>query len=840
MGALVIWDDVVDMPNLQSRSHKKALKKNGDDYGENNDFVMDMDDDGGRDGDGERNNNNLVSNLFDDESKENRQMELEDELGAESIAETEDEMEDFVVDDDGGGYVEPALKKQLYEATRVVPFQPSATPWIGNKSYLAFNTVGTVTTTLVNDSHNSIEIEFFDKMAHRDIRFSDPYKFSMASLSKIGCLFGKNPKREDNEDNGGDSTSVILYRAFKGWAGQSDWTFRLPPGEYIQCLALSEGGAAIFTTERLVRFITIGGIQSWIESVPQNIVSCVAGKKMLFCVHQREGITASTMGSSKHDINSAQIGDPVYDWELRRIDSGRKISCGVCPVSHNSRLCWLGFSDENQPLTCDSSGVLRMLVRYTSFLNASWVPVFDAKAVATERKKLENYWPVGVSGLNFMVVIVKDKNNYPPISKPVVTELELKIPMIQPDSATSKEEQKYLLQAIIADALKSQKTILDSGMSAKYAMFSDINGSLTLEMESRREDTEDADIELDKLLLNSIHVACRNNKVMRALDLVGMLRLAESLLAAEKIAVFHKNAVLAEKIMEVRSKFSALSDEDADENSENEESDEENDQNQTGYARDTARLGTVNFTQDHRSSLSNKNLDLAKKAKSGLSHRDLAEADHHMFSVDTQPTVSGQNQYPGTQTDSDLTTTAHLNSSLVGHTDSDISALPGYSPKAKGSKRSVNAAFNPFAVENSTQSSIISKRDGRSSHSYDSNTKDLTNSVTSSNPFDPPVRSRTDSTLIDSSKPTKKPKTYSKLKTQESELSKEFEARTNLSSNTPSTKTLNLLASFAGPKPKKFSSKTTGDTLNGTTAEDSVDLESVQGTPSTVGDSNGL
>ena len=131
----------------------------------------------------------------------------------------EDEDDDFVVDDDGAGYVPSHARKRnaewddgLYSNKRGridtfrikphEPFQSGSTPWRGNRRYLsnfpspslskhipqtnfvACNMIGHVW-TVDQDTHNTVTCEFYDREAHHQFFFTDPYLYDKACLSIV-------------------------------------------------------------------------------------------------------------------------------------------------------------------------------------------------------------------------------------------------------------------------------------------------------------------------------------------------------------------------------------------------------------------------------------------------------------------------------------------------------------------------------------------------------------------------------------------------------------------------------------------------------------------------------
>jgi chromosome transmission fidelity protein 4 len=128
-----------------------------------------------------------------------------------------DEDDDFIVDDDGAGYVpahnrkrngdwgeEPFSKRgrSEFSSFRVKPhppFQSGSTPWRGNRRYLssspssspgemvliiACNMIGHVW-TVDQDTHNTVTCEFYDREAHHQFFFTDPYLYDKACLSNF-------------------------------------------------------------------------------------------------------------------------------------------------------------------------------------------------------------------------------------------------------------------------------------------------------------------------------------------------------------------------------------------------------------------------------------------------------------------------------------------------------------------------------------------------------------------------------------------------------------------------------------------------------------------------------
>jgi chromosome transmission fidelity protein 4 len=177
------------------------------------------------------------------------------------------EDEDFVVDDDGAGYVingngkrtrddddlfggHPS-KRHQFEAQYHEAFQPGSTPWRGNRKYLCLNLIGFVW-TIDQDGHNTITVEFYDHDFHRDFHFTDTFLYDKACLTENGALFASPPRN--------DTPATIFYRPHETWTNRTDWRTQLPKGEAVLAISLSESFITVITTANYVRVYTLFGI----------------------------------------------------------------------------------------------------------------------------------------------------------------------------------------------------------------------------------------------------------------------------------------------------------------------------------------------------------------------------------------------------------------------------------------------------------------------------------------------------------------------------------------------------------------------------------------------------
>lgn len=122
------------------------------------------------------------------------------------------------------------------------PTNPSI-PREGERRYLAFNMFGVVY-TIYQGTHSVVSVEFHNQSNHRNFHFSDYMHYTMAAIGEEGAVFAvaggdSKPVDDDIEDNETAKASVLHYRPLSNWAGGSEWTVYLPPGEDVESKHLS-------------------------------------------------------------------------------------------------------------------------------------------------------------------------------------------------------------------------------------------------------------------------------------------------------------------------------------------------------------------------------------------------------------------------------------------------------------------------------------------------------------------------------------------------------------------------------------------------------------------------
>ncbi|KAI4869093.1 WD40 repeat-like protein [Hypoxylon rubiginosum] len=472
------------------------------------------------------------------------------------------EDDDFVIDDDGAGYVingngkrvhddldvfgEPVSKRPHLEPEYHEAFQPGSTPWRGNRKYLCLNLIGFVW-TVDQDGHNTVTVEFYDHEFHRDFHFTDTFLYDKACLTENGALFSCPPKD--------DTPATIFYRPHETWTNRTDWRTQLPKGEAVLAMSLSDSFVTVTTTANYVRVYTLFGIPYRVyrpKSTP--MVTCASWRDYVWTIGN------GPVGADGHTRLLYTIENVKRDEMCQNEDT--------VALPDGATLKSIFFSDNGDPCIYDSTGTLLTLLHWRQPSRASWIPLLDTKLLPrlASGRKTETYFPIAVADSKFHCIILKGGDQYPYFPRPLLSEFDFSVPLTseppkpkktpnpdamdqdgtpEPDtgddddeSETRKLEQQYLLKGIAAAQL--QDLVESSSGSSSSAQRS---GLARLELE------------IDKTLLQFLAVECREgeDRGMRALELVRLMRDRSGRMveAAGKIAERYGRSVLGEKIREV-------------------------------------------------------------------------------------------------------------------------------------------------------------------------------------------------------------------------------------------------------------------------------------------------
>ncbi|RYP60612.1 hypothetical protein DL769_008042 [Monosporascus sp. CRB-8-3] len=477
---------------------------------------------------------------------------------------------DFVVDDDGAGYVINANGKRAHDDADIFgdhpskrrsiepeyhqPFQPGSTPWRGNRKYLCLNLIGFVW-TVDQDGHNTVTVEFYDHEFHRDFHFTDTFLYDKACLTENGTLFSCPPKD--------DTPATLFYRPHETWTHRTDWRTQLPKREAVLAMALSDSFVTVVTTANYVRVYTLFGI-------PYRVYR-PKSSPMVTCASWRDYVMT---------IGNGPVGADGYTRLQYTIENVKRDE--ICQnedtvaLPEGATLKSIFFSDSGDPCIYDSTGTLLTLLHWRQPSRAVWIPLLDTNLLPrlASGRKHESYYPIAVADNKFHCIILKGGDQYPYFPRPLLSEFDFSVPLTSEppkrkapsadameedgtpepeddeESETRRLEQQYLLKGIAAAQLQD---LLDHSMSSGG--------------HAERSNLARLELEIDKTLLQYLAVECREgeDRGMRALELVELMRdrTGRMVQAAGKVAERYGRSVLGEKIREVgERRMSAMEDDD--------------------------------------------------------------------------------------------------------------------------------------------------------------------------------------------------------------------------------------------------------------------------------------
>ncbi|CAH1756601.1 10090_t:CDS:10, partial [Entrophospora sp. SA101] len=391
------------------------------------------------------------------------------------------------------------------------PFQPCSTPSKNNRRYLVLNNVGSINSTK-NDSYSMINVEFHNKTQNRGYNLHDDFNYSMACLNFQGALFAVGSSK--------DSPSVLFFKSQNTWAIKNEWMTTFPKDEVIIGIALSSLAIIVATSKNFIRLFTLSGVQLYIFALDSVVCMDAYQEFALIVYHLGTGYRGSQ-----------NLGYMLYNVETNDIVQKEQL-----PISKDSTLEWIGFSDKGLPAMYDSEGVLSILHRHRQYHQARWIPVLYTRNNPNPDDEASYYWPVGLNENKFLCIACKDGERMPRYPRQKFHEFDWQIPLLNLDKPIGKTEEVYarmnLLIKFECDEIRAKKKSID---------------------EEKQKELVKKHLELDKMLLTTIRTSCKESRLQHALDLAKLLNSTKSLESAIKIASFYESHSLAEKIHKLKS-----------------------------------------------------------------------------------------------------------------------------------------------------------------------------------------------------------------------------------------------------------------------------------------------
>ena len=195
---------------------------------------------------------------------------------------------------------------------------------------------------------------------------------------------------------------------------------------------------AAATDRRNLRIFTLGGMQKEVLSLPGPIVALSGYKnKIMITVHSGMPIP----GNQKISFAVFNIDDQDH-----QVPNYQALALAPKAV-----LAWQGFTDEGTPCLMDSAGYIRI---WNNSYGSSWIQVCDSKAEA--KGKSDHFFMVGANVQEFQArcILVKGSRFPATVPKPVITVLDLKLPLCGVENEKFKNEQVYWKSKIIGKAIE--------------------------------------------------------------------------------------------------------------------------------------------------------------------------------------------------------------------------------------------------------------------------------------------------------------------------------------------------------------------------------------------------
>ncbi|KAJ8308558.1 hypothetical protein KUTeg_013432 [Tegillarca granosa] len=400
----------------------------------------------------------------------------------------------------------PVIHTETYKPTPLQnAFQAGSTPVHLSSRFMVWNSVGIIK-QYNTEEENSIDIEFHDTSIHHAMHITNNYNYTMADMSTEAVILAS--EKDD------DSPSKLTCMHFGSWDSSKEWTISLPDNEEIQAITIGEGWIAIATDSRMVRIITVGGIQKQIFSIAGPVVCMAAHSNQLLVVYHR---------------GTGIPGDQCLGVILQYVDGSKRnlLNMDSLPLSRKSSLSWLGFSAEGTPFYMDSAGVVRMLNR--KFGN-NWVQVANTKSHA--KGKSDHYWIVGVHENPQQLRCIPCKGSrYPAtLPRPAVAILPFSIPLCELNTEKSQYEESLSRSQLFANHF-------DHWTSQGYEF-----------EESLKEEVLKP---VQESLMKLFALSARSDREYRALEVCELMPDQHTLQLAIKYASRLKHIQLAERISEL-------------------------------------------------------------------------------------------------------------------------------------------------------------------------------------------------------------------------------------------------------------------------------------------------
>lgn len=303
------------------------------------------------------------------------------------------------------------------------PLQPGSSPADEDNRFLCWNNTGIIRAQSSSDDQG-IDVMFHDTEKHSSINFKNEPNYTFGSLSEDCVIVGTNGKY------GTGPASIHGLNLLETNRDNREWEIELPHVELIEALAAGLGFVAVATDQKNLRLLTNAGMQSYLFSLPGQILCMAASAQQLMIIyHDGAG------HSDDQNLSMYVYHIDLFNNIIKQIHRNIPVA-----LSKRSPLAWAGFSDEGTPCTYDYNGMLRI---YRQELGNSWVPILDLRDLTTSA--LDHYFVVGVNEMSQSIRAVKCKRSrFPEFTTETAEMLGFSLPMCSMDTDKGKLEEEHV------------------------------------------------------------------------------------------------------------------------------------------------------------------------------------------------------------------------------------------------------------------------------------------------------------------------------------------------------------------------------------------------------------
>lgn len=404
--------------------------------------------------------------------------------------------------------------------TRQAPFHPGEVPrneGLAHRRYMCRNSVGAVICTADRGTW-SLEAKYADSGAHSTQRWIERAEPVLAAMSIHGAVVGY---KEEKSEHGLDMRSAIQYRSFDSWGTAADWMLKFNEGENVVVAAVGGDWIAVATSQRKLRIMTSAGVQKALFALPGDAVCCAAHA------------TAPLLNLVYHVADPDADGTQRLELMQFNVDTLKTQLKAPLSMAPGARLSWLDFSPSLAPLYGDSSETLYTL---ESAYSTEWIPIADLKTSASPSASSSTsagssstscqHWPIGMPSWLELICLRTARGVFPsPTPEPPIAIVPLRLPLCELEGNGPVQKEEQVVRKSIELAHLRQQPVRQRG-----AQF--------VSKETAR----------DKLLLELVHIACKEQKPVRALDICQLLTLHKSFTIASQLAMRADQTLLARRI----------------------------------------------------------------------------------------------------------------------------------------------------------------------------------------------------------------------------------------------------------------------------------------------------